>query len=175
MMWMREVLGEDVLDRAMRKLLEKYAFQGAPYPSSRDFLDILRAEAGPAHEGLIADSFERITLFDMKAKNATSKRLPDGRYEVIFDIEGRKLYADGQGKETEAPLDETFDVGVFAAEPGKKGFTAASVLSFERRALHSGSQTITVVVAAEPRFVGVDPYNRRVDRNSDDNLIPVAH
>lgn len=174
MMWMREVLGEDVLDRAMKKLLETYAFKGAPYPSSRDFLSILRAEAGPAHEMLIADSFERITLFDMKAKNAKSKRLPDGRYEVTFDVEGRKLYADGQGKETEAPLDEVFDVGVFAAEPGKKGFTAASVLSFERRPLHSGSQTIAVVVGSEPRFVGVDPYNRRVDRNSDDNLVPVA-
>jgi hypothetical protein len=110
----------------------------------------------------------------MKAKNATSKRLPNGRYEVTFDIEGRKLYADGQGKETEAPLDEVFDVGVFTAEPGKKGFMAASVLSFERRTLHSGSQTITVEVAAEPRFVGVDPYNRRVDRSSDDNLMPVS-
>ena len=33
-------------------------------------------------------------------------------------VEARKLYADGEGAETEAPLDEEFEFGVFTAEPG---------------------------------------------------------
>ena len=85
----------------------------------------------------------------------------------------RKLYADGKGRETEASLDEAFDVGVFAAEPGRKEFTAESVLALERRPLKSGRQTVTLVVDREPNFVGVDPYNKRIDRNSDDNLARV--
>jgi ABC-2 type transport system permease protein len=28
-------------------------------------------------------------------------------------------------------------------------------------------------VDREPTWVGVDPYNKRIDRNSDDNLTPV--
>jgi hypothetical protein len=31
-----------------------------------------------------------------------------------------------------------------------------------------------LVTAAAPKFVGVDPYNKRIDRNSDDNLTKVA-
>jgi len=97
----------------------------------------------------------------------------DGRYDVAIEIEAHKLYADGKGVETEAPLDEAFDVGVFTAEPGKAGFTAASVLRMERRPIHTGKQSVTLVVDKPPRYAGVDPYNKRIDRNSDDNLTAV--
>ena len=43
----------------------------------------------------------------------------------------------------------------------------------ERRALRSGKQRITLVLDRAPKFVGVDPYNMRIDRNSDDNLVKV--
>ena len=66
------------------------------------------------------------------------------------------------------------DIGVFDAEPGSAGFKAASVLAFERRELKTGRQTVTVVVDREPAWVGVDPYNKRIDRNSDDNLRQVV-
>ena len=36
-----------------------------------------------------------------------------------------------------------------------------------------GEQKITFVVDQEPKWVGVDPYNKRIDRNSDDNLTTV--
>jgi hypothetical protein len=75
--------------------------------------------------------------------------------------------------EAEAPLDEPFDIGVFTAQPGTSGFTADSVLSMERKPLRSGKQTVTVVVDKLPTYAGVDPYNKRIDRNSDDNLTKV--
>ena len=174
MYWLKEVVGEAVVNRALSKLVAQHAFQPAPYPNSRDFLNLLRAEAGAQHDALITDLFEKITLLDAKVTEAQASKRADGKYEVQIDIEARKFYADGQGKETEAPLDEAFDVGVFTAEPGKKGFTATSVLSFERRTLKSGKQRVTLVVDKEPAFAGVDPYNKRIDRNSDDNLKKVA-
>jgi ABC-2 type transport system permease protein len=167
-------VGEAVVNRTLKRLIEQYAFKPAPYPSSADFLRLLREEAGPAHEGLIADLFERITLVDAKVTAAKSSKLPDGRCEVLLDVQARKLVADGKGVETEAPLDEPFDVGVFSAEPGKKGFSEASVLLMERRPVKSGAQQIRVVVAQEPAWAGIDPYNKRIDRNSDDNLKAVV-
>ncbi len=173
MYWLKEAVGEEVVNSALRKLLAQYAFKGAPYPSSSDFVRILRAEAGPQHEQLITDLFEKITLYDMKATDAKAKKRADGKYDVSFVVEGRKLHADGKGKETEAPLDEPFDVGAFTAEPGKKGYKRESVLLMERRPMKTGKQEVTMVVDQLPQFVGVDPYNKRVDRNSDDNLVRV--
>ena len=67
-----------------------------------------------------------------------------------------------------------FDVGVFTAEPGKRGYAASDVLRMERQRIRSGSQAVTLVVDRKPAFVGVDPYNKRIDRNSDDNVVAVG-
>ena len=45
---------------------------------------------------------------------------------------------------------------------------------FERRPIRSGRQTVTFTVDREPRFAGIDPYNKRIDRNSDDNVMAVT-
>ena len=70
-------------------------------------------------------------------------------------------------------LDEAFEIGAFSAEPGRAGYTAASVLKLERQRLKSGRQTVTLVLEQVPRFVGIDPFNTRIDRNSEDNLARV--
>jgi ABC-2 type transport system permease protein len=173
MYWLKEVLGEAKVNAALAALLREYAFKPAPYPNTRDFLRLLRAAAGPEYDALITDLFERITLVDARAAAATATALPDGSYQVKIDVEAKKFYADGKGVETEAPLDEPFDIGVFTAEPGKRGFTAASVLAMRRDPIHSGKQTVTVTVAQRPVWAGIDPYNKRIDRNSDDNLVKV--
>ena len=70
-------------------------------------------------------------------------------------------------------MDEDVDVGIFSAEPGKKGFKPESVLRFERLRIRSGTQTLKFVLAKEPSHAGIDPYNKRIDRNSDDNTVAV--
>jgi aminopeptidase N len=174
MYWAREALGREVVDRALRRLLQRYAFRSAPYPNPVDFLQLLREEAGPGHDALIADLFEKITLLDAKATDPKATKRADGRWDVTFAVEAKKFYADGTGRETEAPLDEAFDVGVFTAKPGDRGFDAKSVLAMERRTIRTGRQTVTLTVDREPTWVGVDPYNKRIDRNSDDNLVAVG-
>ena len=88
-------------------------------------------------------------------------------------VEATKHYADGRGKEAEAALDESFDVGAFTAEPGKKGYQPQSMLLLERRRLRSGKQEVSFVTDRAPTFVGIDPFNVRIDRNSNDNLVGV--
>jgi len=173
-MWaLKEEVGEAAVNRALQKLIAQFAFKRAPYPSSTDFLRLLRAEAGPEHEAFIVDQFEKITLYDLKASGAKSVKRADGRFDVSFTVEARKLHADGKGVETEAPLDERFEIGAFSAEPGKKGYRRDSVLLLEHRPLQSGRQDVRLVLDRAPAFVGVDPFNVRIDRNSNDNVVKV--
>jgi ABC-2 type transport system permease protein len=170
----KEALGEDVVDRAMRKLLDRVKFKGAPYPNTSDFLALLRAEAGPRNDALITDLFEKITLLDLKASNATATKRADGKYDVAFDIDAHKYYADGTGKQTEAPMNEAVEIGVFTAEPGSKGFNGNDVLVLRPQTIESGPLHVELVVDRAPTWVGIDPYNKRIDRNSDDNLVKVG-
>jgi len=175
---LRDRLGEAKVNAALRRLLAQYAFKGAPYPRSQDLVDALRAEAGndPAAQQLITDLFEKITIYDLKTKTAGVKKRADGRYDVTLTIEAKKAYADGKGAETPVaiPAGEVFDVGVFDAEPGKPGFSHRNVLAFRTVGLKSGVQTLTLTVDKPPKFAGVDPYNKEIDRNSDDNAIKVG-
>jgi ABC-type Na+ efflux pump permease subunit len=173
-MWfLADQLGEDTVNRAMRRLIKDYAFKPAPYPDTRDFIRYLREEAGPGHDQLITDTLERITLYDVNVHTVHATPRSDGKYDVTIDVDAHKFYADGAGRETEAPLAETFDVGLFAKEPGKSGFADSDVIAFTHLPLHSGRQTLTIVSPAKPQFGGVDPYNTRITRNSDTVLAAV--
>ena len=171
---LQDEVGEAAVNRALRHLLHDYAFKGAPYPASKDFVKDLRAEVGPQYQQLVTDLFEKITLYDLRAVRASSKKRPDGRYDVTLTVSAKKLYANGQGKETEAQLDEPFDIGLFAKEPGKAAFGPKDVILFKHLPVKSGTQTFRFTVDRAPRFAGVDPYNKAIDRNSDDNTVTVG-
>ncbi len=171
---LQDEIGEAAVNRALRHLLHDYAFKGPPYPVSKDFVADLRAEAPADRQQLITDLFQKITLYDLRAVHASSKTRADGRYDVTLQVSAKKLYANGQGKETEAPLDEPFDIGLFDKEPGKAGFGPGDIILFKHLAVHSGRRSFTFTVDRAPKFAGVDPYNKAIDRNSDDNTIPVS-
>ena len=166
---LRDQIGEEAVNRALRRVLDQYAFKSAPYPRSLDLIQAIRAEAPADKQDLITDLFEKITLYDLKTTAVTATRRADGRWDIAVTVEARKLYADGKGEETESTLNEIIDIGLFSAEPGKKAFTRDSVLAFERRPVRSGVQTYRFITAQKPSFAGVDPYNKWIDRNSNDN------
>lgn len=170
MWWLKEAAGQDAVNRSLQRLIREFAFKSAPYPDALDFLRILREECGPAHAELITDLFERITLYDLSISKARATPRPDGRFDVAFTVEARKLQADGQGAETEASLDEDFEIALFTEKPGDARFTKVSILNQQRTRLRSGSQELKWVTDKQPRFVGVDPFHLRIDRNSSDNI-----
>ena len=139
---LKDVIGEDAVNRALQGLLAEFAFKAAPYPTSKDLLRHVRSAARPEQQQLITDLFEKITLYDVKVTGARKQLRGDGMWDVALDVDARKVYADGEGRETEAALDEAFDVGLFTVEPGTKDFDQSDVILFERRAIHTGTQTL---------------------------------
>ena len=164
-------LGEDAVNRALRKLLEQYKFKSAPFPRSLELVALLRAEAtSDEQQELITDLFERVVLYDLKVTEPLAALRADGRWDVTVPIEARKLRVDSLGNEFEVPLDEHIEVGLFTALPGIAAFDASNVLLFERRAITGGKQVLTFVMDTRPTHAGVDPYNFYIDRNSADNV-----
>ncbi|WP_374406471.1 M1 family aminopeptidase [Pelagerythrobacter sp.] len=168
---LQDRLGEDRVNAMLAGLLDRYRFQGPPYATSRDlvngFLGLARNER---ERQLVQDLLQRITLYDLKAESATVRELPDGRFETTLTVAADKFYADGKGKETRARLDDVIEIGLFTARPGQGAFDRDNVLFMERRPIRSGEQTIRVITEERPSYAGIDPYNKYIDRNSDDNI-----
>jgi aminopeptidase N len=172
---LQDRLGEGAVNRALRSMLEKYKFKGAPYPRSIELVEAFRREAKtPEDQALITDLFERITLYDLKVAEPTAVRRADGKWDVTVPVEAKKFYADGQGKERESRFADRIAVGLFTAEPGRGAFDRSNVLLMQPRSVKSGRQVFRFVTARKPTHAGIDPYNFYIDRNSDDNVAPVT-
>jgi aminopeptidase N len=171
---LQDQIGEDAVNRALRHLLHDFAFKGPPYPTSVDLIKDLRQEAPADKQQLITDLLQRITLYDVKADHAVAKKRPDGRYDLSFTVDARKVYADGLGHETPAPMNETLDVGAFDVSPADSGFNPSKVIALQHVAIHSGVQTVTLTVARPPKFAGVDPFSELIDRDSAATITKVA-
>jgi len=171
---LQERLGEAAVNRALARFDAKFRFKGAPYLRSVDLIDEFRKEAKtPEQQQLITDLFERITLYDLKVTDASTRKTGN-EWTTTLTLSANKYYANGKGAETKAKLDEPIEVGLFTARPGLGAFSAKDVIVMGRERLHDGSQRITVKSKKQPAFAGVDPYNFYVDRNSDDNVKDVT-
>ena len=171
---LKDRLGEDAVNRALRSLLKQFAFKGAPYPTGRHLVNALRAEAKPDQQQLITDLFQHITLYDLKVNDARTSRRPDGKWLLTMTVGAHKRYANGNGVETEAPLNEMIDVGVFSADPASDAFSQANVISLQPQRIRTGACKITMVLNQQPKFVGLDPYLKYIDRDVDDNIRSVT-
>ena len=171
---LQERLGEDAVDRALARFDARFRFKGPPYERSVDLIQEFRKEAKtPEQQQLITDLFEKITLYDLKVKDAVTRRDATG-WTTTLTIAADKYYANGKGVETRAKLAEPIEVGLFTARPGLGAFSSRNVVMMDRRPLRNGDQRIVLHSATKPTFAGVDPYNFYIDRNSDDNVKEVT-
>ena len=167
---LKDLIGEDKVNLALRRLLDRFAFKGAPFPRSSDLIDELRAVAAPEHQAYITDLFEKITLYDMKVTQAQARKEGD-EYLVTVTVSAGKKYSDGAGAETDSPMDNLVDIAVFPqASPDLADELLPEPLIFETRRITDGEQTFDFRVSELPVQVGIDPYLKMIDRNPDDNL-----
>ena len=172
---LQDRLGEDRVNAMLAKLLDRYRFKSQPYANSIDLVDGYKSLArNDAERRLISDLLEKITIYDLKAEEAKVRRLKNGQYETVLTIKASKYYADGQGKEKAAGLSDNIEIGLFTARPGIGKFGKEDVILMTRKSIKSGKQVIKIITKRKPEFVGVDPYNKYIDRNSDDNVAAVT-
>lgn len=165
---LRDELGEDVLNLTLARYLADKAFQQPPYTTTREFLDYLRADTPAAKQPLLEELFGKIVFYDNRVTDATWMQRPDGVYEVTIEYSLAKSQSDGKGVETPLPMTDEIEIGVFGRAPGASE-REENVLYFDKRRLEQPQGTITLEVASEPYDVGIDPYNKLIDRLPDDN------
>jgi len=158
---LKDVIGEEELNRALADFIEEWGFKGPPYPTSRELLTAFLEETPDEYKNWVREMFEEIILYENKAESAVATSLGDDRYEVTLTFDVRKLRAGEQGEESEVALDDPVDIGVFGPD--------AEPLYLERHRLDGSVKEITVTVVGRPVKAGVDPYHKLIDRHPEDN------
>jgi ABC-type transport system involved in multi-copper enzyme maturation permease subunit len=159
---LKEHIGEDRVNAALRAFLDKYRDAGPPYATSRDLYKELQAVTPDSMKYLLVDLFETITLWDVRVKAARAEQIAPDSYRVTMDVVGKKVRADSMGVETEVPMNDLAEIAVFAGN--ERSY-------IERHRIRSGEQRITLTVSRKPESVGVDPYHNLIQRVKDGKVV----
>ncbi|HWM89412.1 MAG TPA: M1 family aminopeptidase [Thermoanaerobaculia bacterium] len=164
---LREYIGEERVNVALRRLLKKHGSGEPPRPTSLDLYRELQAVTPASLRYLLADLFEANTYWELSAERVTARQAGTGSWQVTLDVEARKVVVDSVGIETEVPMDDLVEVGVFTlAEDGGLG----DPLYMRMHRVRSGEQQITVTVPRKPAGAGIDPRSLLIDVDATDNL-----
>lgn len=160
---LQDMIGQDRVDRALRRYLEAFRWRGPPYSTAADLIGYLREETPEAYRYLIDDLFETITLYDNRATSATLSHAEDGSWDVVVQVVTRKYRSDEHGEQTELDFADYMDVGALDDD--------GNALFLERRKLPKGASEQRFRLRERPAKVGVDPLHKLIDRSTDDNVV----
>ena len=180
-----DYIGEKTLNNALSKYVKKVAFQEPPYTTTIDLLDHVKEVTPDSLNYLIKDMFETITLYQNRVVSTESRKLDNGKYEVDIEFrvskyrnneKGRIFYGDEERDsisykndkmkkpEYSVYLSDYVDVGIFGEKDDKE-----TELYLKKHKINSINNKLTIIVDEEPVEVGIDPYNKLIDTNSEDN------
>jgi ABC-2 type transport system permease protein len=173
---LQDYIGEDVLNRALRSFFDEYSSLDAEIPTSLDLLRFIRVETPDSLQGQITDLFEKITFHKLTAVEASATLLPDSSAEIIFKYSVSKQYADGNGNETAANLNDWIEVGLLD-ETGncyQRQFVHVKDLMTESGEADSAVvREFRCITNRVPESIGIDPRFLMIDRDTGDNFTKV--
>ena len=186
------VIGEKTLNKALTKYVKKVAFQEPPYTTSIDLLNHIKEVTPDSLNYLLDDMFETITLYQNRVVETKSKKLDNGKYKVDIefkvskyrnDEKGRAFYGDrekdsityqtDQMKKPEYSgfLEDYIDIGIFGEDDDEN----ETELYLKKHKISSIHNKVSIIVDKEPKEVGIDPYNKLIDTNSEYNRMKIEN
>jgi hypothetical protein len=170
---LQDYIGEDSLNAALKRYIQKVAYQRAPFTTSEELIETLRNATPDSLKYLITDMFETITLYGNRSINATATPLEGGKYKVKLELEIQKYRADSIGNETKIPFQDWIEVGVFAENINDKSVKTAP-LYLKKHLFTKEKNTVEIIVDKKPHMAGIDPLNKLIDRVTDDNSVKIT-
>ncbi|MFD1167239.1 M1 family aminopeptidase [Sphingobacterium daejeonense] len=183
-----DYLGEQKFNDFLKAYLSKVKFQNPPYTTSIEFVDMLKPVVPDSLQYLVTDLIETVTIYDNKVKDVKVNPLSNGKYEVEMDYQvskyrtdplGKRMYEDVKGTALSVkdgkkniqslPLKDYVEVAVYG-KPVKQGeFEVDNPLYLKKIKIDKINNKFKMVLDKMPYEVGVDPDNKLLDTDSNDN------
>ncbi len=175
---LQDYIGEDNLNAGFAAMQDSFGLkEEPPFATTADWYGFIKDRTPDSLQYFLRESFEEITLYENRALEATYDTKPNasGKYKVTLKVDTRKIIYEGSGEEKVRPTERSLiEIGVFAADgTNEQGLVEKQPLFLEKQWLTPGEHTIEIFVDDIPVRAGIDPYNKLIDRVSDDNLIDV--
>ena len=100
-MSLKDRLGEERLNKALKDFLAEFKYQSTPYPTTLDLMAYISQDANDSEKQFVSNLFEHISLYDLKTTEVAVAEQQDenGLYTVTLTIDAKLNRADSKGKE----------------------------------------------------------------------------
>jgi ABC-2 type transport system permease protein len=165
---LKDFIGEDSLNAAVRAYLNKTKFSGPIYSNAIEFVEYIKRATPDSLQYLVTDMFEKITIYENYVKALDFKQMPDKTYKVTLTVGSAKFYSDSIDKKTKGVVNDYMDVGIFTTSL-VKGKETEKVLLMQRIKMNEPEKTFEFIVKEKPVSAGIDPYLKLIDRTPKNN------
>jgi len=183
-----DYIGEEKLNGALKKYVEKVKFQEPPYTTSLEMMEYITEVTPDSLQYVVYDMFETITLYKNRIVDAEITELDNGKWQVDMEFNvskyrnnhmGRRFYSDSGmdsiSYKTEkmrkpiysVPMKDYIEIGVFGEDDSDEKKEVE--LYLKKHKITEINNKITLIFDQKPTEVGVDPYNKLIDTDSNDN------
>lgn len=166
---LRHHLGEDKVNNALRKFYKQYAYTEPPYPTSMDLYQIIKEETPDALHDMLTDMFESITLYNNKIEEATYKELNNGKYLLKLNIECKKINVDSLGIESEIPVNDWIEIGVYSND-SRNEWDENRLVYLKKFKIDTFTFQEEIILDHKPVQAYLDPHFLLIDKFPYDNM-----
>lgn len=171
---LQDYIGEDSVNVALKRLVADWGFgameRKGRYATTLDLIGYLRDVTPDSLQHVITDFFDKIILYENKVDVATYSEAGDGQYTVNLKLNTRKMESDSLGASVPVAISDWIDVGIYT-----KDEEGEEKLIYMNKHLFTGEESkLEIVVDQLPSSAGVDPLNKLIDRNPEDNTKKVS-
>jgi len=173
---LKQYMGEEKMQLAIRGFLDEYGSKNAPYPTTIELVNALRAAAPADMQGLITDYWDRIVFWRMSIDGNVKLTGDDTNgYEVSFTAKvDKRIASEADGKETSVAeidgegLNEWVEIGIYNKDP--KETLGGDWLRLERVRITKAETELSFKLKQKPTHVLLDPRRLLIERNVTDNV-----
>ncbi|MDN5200548.1 M1 family aminopeptidase [Fulvivirgaceae bacterium BMA10] len=164
---LKDYIGEERLNKALKGYIESVRFQEPPYTTANEWLRYIDQVTPDSLKETVHNLLGSIVIYENKFADVSFEER-DNRFLVKLKLDAKKYQVDGFGEEHEIPLNDYIDIGIFSRKK-MDGKWQDSVLYFKKHKIVSSNQEIEIWVEEEPDKAGIDPYYKLIDKKSEDN------
>ncbi|PWV56933.1 M1 family aminopeptidase [Chitinophaga sp. S165] len=162
---LKEALGTQRINEALRRLLDKHASPGTR-ATADDLINALSQGASQTEVKLIKDWLERVITYSLKVEVMSSKRLSNGQYDLQLKVQIAKT---DDEHNRPIPVDDEIDIAV-SDRNTEDGNWLNKPLYLHKHHFTQATTILNITLNKPPKMVAVDPYAYLPDADQSDNL-----
>jgi ABC-type transport system involved in multi-copper enzyme maturation permease subunit len=168
---LKEMIGEDKVNKALQSLIEQYAYREAPYPTSLAAIAAFEKVTPDSLQYVIQDLFKSMTLYKNRIIKAAAKKAGKG-FEITMEVTSEKMLADSMGNEKTIPMHDWVELVLY--DESENSEMIEKVLVRKKVQLKNGTSVHRLLCDKVPDMAGIDAFHLLIDRMPDDNVREVV-